>query len=95
MVNVIFHANSATALYCSIFTTVASFVLPTLIMSSCATLIYRNLVLKRPRRQIYIRQQTDYTYKIHDQQALAMLLVQILFYAILIIPLMAFIFTTL
>jgi hypothetical protein len=84
--------NSVAALYHSIFTTIAGFVLPALIMSSCAILIYRNLVLKRQRCQIDIRQQTEYTYKILDQQALAMLFVQILFYVILIIPLMAFYF---
>ncbi len=82
--------NSVAALYHSIFTTVAGFVLLALIMSSCAILIYRNLVLKRQRCQIHIRQQTEYTYKIRDQQALAILFVQILFYVILIIPLMAF-----
>ncbi|UJR19829.1 hypothetical protein I4U23_022962 [Adineta vaga] len=85
----------AAALYHSIFTTMASCVLPTSIMFGCALLIRQNLALKRQRRQptINLQVERDEAHHIHrsrDQQALVMLFTQVIVYVISVIPLMVF-----
>lgn len=88
----------AEALYHSLFTTITGCVLPILFMVSFTLLMYRNLVLKRQRRQQNIREtsaRTNPTVDVQqkrDQQALMMLLIQVVVYTILTVPLMGFYF---
>lgn len=89
--------NVAVALYHSLFTTILGCILPVSIMTTCALLIRRNLVLKR-RRRLQNANQSERTSEIHsvqrkrDHQVLLMLLIQVIVYVTLITPLMAFYF---
>ncbi|CAF1049505.1 unnamed protein product [Adineta steineri] len=76
--------DTGVALYHSIFTTMVSCILPTIIMFSCALLIRRNLARKRQRHQLTVNLQAER----RDQQLLVMLFTQVIVYIISVIPLM-------
>ena len=82
------------ALYHSIYTTIAGTVLPIAFMLAFALLIRRNLDQRRVRRHNTVHQSTgarnevEHLHRKRDQQALKMLIVQIVVFAILTIPLM-------
>jgi small-conductance mechanosensitive channel len=90
--------NKIAALYHSIFTTMNGCIFPIVIMIICTLLIYRNLVLKRQRRQVHdnrpISKQNEInrSQRARDQQVLIMLLVQVFVYIISITPLMIMFF---
>jgi hypothetical protein len=86
--------NIAVSLYHSIFMTLNASILPISIMTICTLLIRQNLAVKRQRRQLNTFQEKNFG-KLHskrDQQVLVMLCIQMLFYGITIIPLMAIYF---
>jgi hypothetical protein len=88
--------DDGVALFHSLFTTITGAFLPMTIMITCAVLIHRNLVLKRERRQLNVRQSTqerDESQNLQrkrDRQVLVMLLTQAIFYVIVTAPLMVF-----
>lgn len=86
--------NIIASLYHSIFITITASILPTLIMSICTLLIHRNLALKRQRRQLNAPQgrKIEKLQSKRDQQVLIMLCIQVIFYVITILPLMAMYF---
>jgi hypothetical protein len=86
------------ALYHSLFTTITGSVLPVLLMATAAVLTYRNLVLKRKRREqnrnqpLEVVTENETVQRKRDQQVLLMLIAQVLVYVVLITPLMGFYF---
>ena len=72
------------ALYHSAYVIIGGGVLPTGIMITCALFIYRNLVHKQQRRrQLTVSQRQERPF---NQQLLRLLITQIIFYIIFIIP---------
>jgi len=86
--------NIVASLYHSIFITLTASIFPVLIMTICALLTRRNLALKRERRQrnVLQRRNEEKLENKRDQQVLIMLFIQIMFYGITILPLMAIYF---
>ncbi len=86
--------NKVAALYHSIFTTIFGCILPVSIMTICAILVYRNLILKQQRLQNNSNQHAQNRNEVsrwqrkRDQQVFLMLLIQIFVYIISITPLM-------
>ncbi|CAF1437024.1 unnamed protein product [Adineta ricciae] len=85
--------NIAGSLYHSIFTTMASCILPSSIMFICVFRIRHNLAEKERRRQPISHLQTarsilQHSNRKRDRQVLAMLFAQVLMYFITVVPLM-------
>jgi len=57
--------NKVAALYHSIFTTIFGCILPVLIMTICAILVYHNLILKQQRLQKNSSQQAEKRNEVH------------------------------
>jgi len=86
--------NQVAALYHSIFTVVLGCILPCSIMTICAILVYRNLILKQQRlrnntsQPLESRNEADRWTRKRDRQVFLMLLIQIFVFFISIAPLM-------
>ncbi|CAF1229236.1 unnamed protein product [Adineta steineri] len=90
----IIYNNIFASLYHSAFLTLTGCIIPISCMAICTLLIHRNLTLKRQRRQQNApkAKENEKLQSRRDQQVLIMLLVQMIFYSITIIPLMTMYF---
>jgi len=86
--------NIAASLYHSAFECIFGSILPILVMATCTLLVHRNLALKRQRcqRNAPKAKEVEKIRSKRDQQVLIMLLVQMMFYVVTIVPLLSIYF---